>query len=175
MASSARKKPAKIGSRQVEPSVACHRQMNSHGRCPNERAEIAQASIMSSGSDTLSVLIAHIYDAAIDPSQWPATLEKVGQFVPGCHANLVLHDAVRQSANALFVSADDPDYRRLYLDQYARLNPVFQALDSRNVGEVYSANDILPPARCRRTPFYKEWQQPQGFIDAVAAVLDRSP
>jgi PAS domain-containing protein len=130
---------------------------------------------MSSGSDTLSVLIAHIYDAAIEPSQWPAVLENIGRFVPGCHANLLLHDAVDESANTLFVSSDDLNYRRRYLDQGARLNPVFQALRSRNVGEVYSASDIIPPAQDRRTLFYKEWQQPQGLIDAVAAVLDRSP
>ncbi len=128
---------------------------------------------MSSCGDNLSDLIAHIYDAAIESSLWPTALEKVGRFVPGCHASLLVHDAMRESASTLFFSVDE-NYRRPYLDKYARLNPIFQALHSRNVGEVYSADDIIPRAQYRRTRFYKEWQRPQGLIDVVAVVLDRS-
>jgi hypothetical protein len=37
-----------------------------------------------------SDLVAEIYDASLDPSQWPSVLKKASRFVPGNHANIFM-------------------------------------------------------------------------------------
>jgi len=128
----------------------------------------------SNGAEELSALIADIYDAAINPSLWVTALEKLCGFVPGRHANIFIQDGVQRSANALFTWGDDPHYHRLYLEQYARINPLFPALLARGVGEVFAANDVVPLTQFRRSRFYKEWQRPQGLVDGACSILEKS-
>src|SRR5262249_55482969 len=44
----------------------------------------------------------------------------------------------------------------------------------RDVGQVASTTDLLPYREFIETRFYREWAQPQDFVDTVQASLDKS-
>jgi len=41
-------------------------------------------------------------------------------------------------------------------------------------GTVLANVDIVPEHKLRLTRFYKEWLQPQGFVDTIGAVPEKS-
>ncbi len=43
------------------------------------------------------------------------------------------------------------------------------------VGEVIASNDVLPDPQLHKTRFYKEWLAPQGYVDCIGMVLEKSP
>jgi DNA-binding CsgD family transcriptional regulator len=122
-----------------------------------------------------SNLVGEIYDAALDPSRWTGVLEKICAFVPGAAANIFIQDAISKNANAIFGWGNDPHYERIYLDKYAKINPLFPGLLFWRVGEVSPTSNIVPFARMQRTRFYMEYLRPQGWGDCIAVVLEKSP
>lgn len=127
-----------------------------------------------SDSDPLLALIGDIYDAALDPALWPDVLQQSCGFIGGVMANLFTQDAVRKSANRFYTWGDDPHYTQLYMEKYAALNPLFPAGMFFPVGEVFGQADIMPHEELQDSRFYKEWMKPQGYIDFVGAILDKS-
>jgi DNA-binding CsgD family transcriptional regulator len=125
-------------------------------------------------AEELSALIGDIYDAALDPALWPPALEKICAFVPGSMANIFSQDAVNKTANRYFTWGHDPYYISLYLEKYTTLNPIFPAALFFPVGEVYGSADIISRAEIRETRYYKEWLEPQGYIDFVGCNLDKT-
>lgn len=126
-------------------------------------------------AEQLSALIADIYDTTLDVTSWQEVLAKLCAFVPGCAANLFSHDARYSIAEIHFSWGDDPNYVRLYLDKYINLNPFFPAIAFDDVGRVGVQSDIVPFEEFHQTRFYQEWVRPQGYVDCVYSVLDKSP
>src|SRR5262245_47510317 len=128
-----------------------------------------------SESEHVSRLIGDIYDAALDPGQWVGTLEKTSNFVGGIAAALQSHDVLQKSACFYFSWNDNPEYTKRYIETYAKLNPaIVPAMIQTQVGQVSTFLDFVPLEEYRATRLYKEWSAPQGYIDAVQAVLDKS-
>jgi DNA-binding CsgD family transcriptional regulator len=124
--------------------------------------------------EQLSILIADIYDASLDPEQWPSVLQAICGFVRGSMANIYSQDAIEKTANRYFTWGHDPHYVSLYMETYAGLNPMLPAQLFFPAGEVYSMADIISHAEMRETRFYKEWLEPQGYVDFVGCNLDKS-
>jgi PAS domain-containing protein len=124
--------------------------------------------------ERLSALIGDVYDAALDPELWPSVLEAICAFVGGPMANIYAQDAIEKTANRYFTWGHDPHYVSLYLETYAGLNPMLSAQLFFPAGEVYSVADIMPHAELRETRFYKEWLEPQGYVDFVGCNLEKS-
>lgn len=127
-----------------------------------------------SNLDSLLPLIGDIYDAALDPALWPSVLKQSCAFVGGVMANLFTQDAVKKSANRFYSWGDNPHYTQLYVEKYAALNPLFPAGMFFPVGGILSQIDIMPHKELRESRFYKEWMKPQGYIDMVGGILDKS-
>src|SRR5262245_6060648 len=126
-------------------------------------------------AEQLSDLIGCIYDAALDPGLWVGTLEKTCNYVGGVAGALQSHDVLRKSACFYFSWNDNPEYTKAYVEKYARLNPaIVPAMIQTQVGQVSTFLDFVPLEEYRATQLYKEWAAPQGYIDAVQAVLDKS-
>jgi DNA-binding CsgD family transcriptional regulator len=121
----------------------------------------------------LSAVIAEIYDAAIEPALWQQALASICTYVGGSSAALFWHDSAKQSAQALHLYNDDPEYTQLYFQKYLPMNPVFPAASFMEAGVVHSATDIIPQAELEQTRFYKEWLEPQGIVDAIAVNLEK--
>ena len=79
---------------------------------------------MPSEAQLLSALITGIYDAALDHTLWPATLEQICAFVHGPGAMIFAQDGALKTGHRFYSWGDDPEYTRLYFERYAALSPV---------------------------------------------------
>jgi DNA-binding CsgD family transcriptional regulator len=126
-------------------------------------------------AEQLSELIGEIYDAALDPSLWSDVLGKAGRFVGGPVAAIFAKSPTALTGTVYYHSGGkDPSYRQLYFDKYIKFDPTTTAQYFSDVGQPMAVADIMPYQEFLETRFYKEWVQPQGMVDAVTAVLDKS-
>ena len=129
---------------------------------------------MLSEAQILSSLITAIYDAALDQTLWPAALEQICAFIQGPAAMIFAHDAALKGGHRFHSWGDDPDYTRLYFERYAAINPVNPAQFLVDLGVVKSALDLVPRHELVETRFYREWAEPQGYVDNVFVIVDKS-
>jgi DNA-binding CsgD family transcriptional regulator len=124
---------------------------------------------------SFSTLIGDIYDAAVDPGRWTAVLVKVREFVGGSAASIFFKDATTRDAGVYYECGGlDPHYRQLCFDTYAKLDPLTIGHVLSEIEQPIRTGDIMPYEEFYETRFYKEWVCPQGLVDFVSAVLDRS-
>jgi len=122
----------------------------------------------------LSQLIGDIYDAALEPESWPRALGAVCGFVGGTQANIFWQDVIGKSAKRFYEWGHDPHYTQLYMNTYVKVNPLFPGAFTFAVGQVFTQSELISYAELHETRLYKEWMQPQGFVDFVACHLDKS-
>ena len=126
-------------------------------------------------AEQLSELIGEIYDAALDPSLWSDVLGKAGRFVGGPVAAIFAKSPTALTGTVYYHSSGkDPVYRKLYFNKYIKFDPFTAAQYFSDVEQPMAVADIMPYQEFLETRFYKEWVQPQGMVDAVTAVLDKS-
>ncbi len=126
-------------------------------------------------AEQLSVLIGEIYDAALDPSLWTGVVGKAGRFVGGLGATLFSKDAVNRSGNVCYESDGiDDAFRRLYFDKYVKFDPATTCQFFAELEQPIATADLMPYDEFLETRFYKEWARPQGLVDFVTALLDKS-
>jgi DNA-binding NarL/FixJ family response regulator len=121
----------------------------------------------------LSQLAGDIYDAALDPRLWCGVLEKISAFTGGQSAGLGSWDLLSRGLNAFYTFGCDPHYLQLQIDTYAKYDPT-AALVFFPPGQVVTIADFMPYHEYLETRFYREWAQPQGWVDSASAVLDKS-
>ena len=122
----------------------------------------------------LTATLADLYDCVIDPSGWPKALASLTSFVGGSSALLFHQDYRNQSGGFVQSHNADPYWTRLYFEKYVRLNPVLPFLAFMDTGATTAFSRLVDPDEFRRTVFHKEWAAPQGFLDVVVTVLDKS-
>ena len=125
-------------------------------------------------AEVLSDIIGDIYDAALDPASWLDVLEKSSQFVGGCGAGLYSKDSVGKTANINYGYGVEAQYQNSYIDKYVKIDPSTTGFFFFDVGEIISTADILPYEEFLDSRFYKEWVQPQGWVDQATTVLEKS-
>lgn len=126
-------------------------------------------------AERVSTLIGDIYDTALDPALWVPVLGKVRQFIGGWAIALSWKDAVSKRGGCYFTEGDqDPSYRQVYFDKYIKLDPFTMTQFVVDVEEPKSFLDVLPYPELIQTRIYKEWAQPQGVVDALMCLIDRS-
>jgi DNA-binding NarL/FixJ family response regulator len=129
---------------------------------------------MTSEADILSRLISDIYDAALQPALWPDTIRKAAIFVGGSGAALFSKSPVRLTGEVFQEWGVEPQYKASYFGTYIGLDPGTIGQFVFDVGEIYSTADVIPYGEFQETRFYKEWAQPQGWVDTIAATLEKS-
>jgi DNA-binding CsgD family transcriptional regulator len=126
-------------------------------------------------SEEVSQLIGDVYDASLDAAAWPQVLEKTCHYVHGVASVLLSQDSAQRSAEYHFSWGDDPEFTRSYQDTYVKLSPLLLPMVlSAQTGGVTANSDVLPIEQFVATRFYKEWAQPQGYLDSIWATLDKS-
>jgi DNA-binding CsgD family transcriptional regulator len=125
-------------------------------------------------AEHLSELIGEIYDAVLDPLLWRDVVGKAGRFVGGSVATIFSKNPAAGSGNVYYESGIDPHYRKLYFDKYIKLDPSTTGQYFADVEEPLAISDLMPCREFLETRFYREWAQPQGLVDFVSAVLDKS-
>ena len=129
---------------------------------------------MTAQTEQFSQLIGEIYDAAIDASKWSAVLGKAAHFVGGSSAALFSKDAASGAGNIYYEFGTDPYYRQIYFEKYVKLDPATTGHFFAEVEQPIAVSDLMPYSEFLETRFYREWVQPQGVVDFLAAVLDKS-
>ena len=122
---------------------------------------------------TLLPLIGGIYDAALDPTLWRGALARIADFVGGQSAGLFSKDTLNKASDTYYTSGCNPRYLQLSLGNNWRFDP-FASLPAFDIGQVVSTDNLMPYDEYRETPFHQEWARPQGLVDSVSAVLDKS-
>jgi DNA-binding CsgD family transcriptional regulator len=126
-------------------------------------------------TELFSAMIGDIYDAALDASLWTNVLKKTRRFVGGRAASLVSKDASSNSGNVYYDDGGiDPYYVQLYFRKYIKLDPCTVGHFFAQIGEPVATADLLPYDEFLETRMYKEWARPQGLVDCVMSVLDKS-
>jgi DNA-binding CsgD family transcriptional regulator len=120
----------------------------------------------------LSGLIGDIYDTTMDAALWPGALRKIGDFTGGMAICLHTWDASDRRWYAC--GRTDPDYDRLFLDEYYKINPVGGRFNAAEVGRLVGIGDVMDLDEYRASSFYCEWSRPQGVADIKVLWLDRS-
>jgi DNA-binding CsgD family transcriptional regulator len=136
--------------------------MRAPGRPNDEAAEVSR-------------LIGDIYDSTLDPGLWPRALQKIGDFVGGPAAALYSKDTIRKTGNVFYAFGVEPQFVQSYFDKYVKFDPFTTTRYFFPVEHVISTKDVMRHEEFWETTFFKEWAQPQGWIDFVSASLDKSP
>jgi DNA-binding CsgD family transcriptional regulator/PAS domain-containing protein len=141
--------------------------MSSHGRtsgAPRTRAV-----------ESVSSLIAEIYDAALEPALWVDVLAKTRDFVGGSAAVLYSKDTTRKSASICYDDGGiDPYYKRLYLDEYVKCDPSTTAEIFATIEQPLATVDLMSYDEFLQTRHYREWARPQGLVDHLRVALEKS-
>jgi DNA-binding CsgD family transcriptional regulator len=122
----------------------------------------------------LSELIGEIYDAALDPSLWTDVVGKTAGFVGGSAAAIFSKSPTAGNGNVYYEAGTDPYYRDLYFEKYVKLDPSTCGHYFADVEQPIAVADLMPYSEFLETRFYEEWARPQGLVDFVSAVLDKS-
>jgi len=121
----------------------------------------------------LNALVTSIYDAALDSALWSDVLARIGEFVDGQAGGLLAKKSNNKCVQAYFHTGLDPDYLRLYSETYSKVGPVAMSLFDE-VEQIASVPQLMPYEAFCRGSFYREWAQPQGWVDVAMAVLEKS-
>ena len=144
---------------------------------PVQRQPVADLSILPDGGadpQRLSDLIGDIYDTVLDPSLWVGVLERTAHFVRGTGAALYSKDVANQEGSVHYQVGIDPYYQRLYFEKYVSLDPATGGHFLAEIDQPIAVADLMSPSEFLETRFYREWVRPQGLVDFVSAVLDKS-
>lgn len=125
-------------------------------------------------ADETQDLIGDIYDAALDPSLWPDVVGRAGRFVGGQVASIFSKSPIAGGGDVLCQSGIDPHYCRLYFEKYVKLDPATTGQYFADVGQPIAVSDLMPQDELRETRFYREWAKPQGMVDFISTVIDKS-
>jgi DNA-binding CsgD family transcriptional regulator len=124
---------------------------------------------------SLSGLIGSLYDASLEPSRWQAALGNARDFVGGSVAAIYSRDMMGTS---FAVHHDDhrmdPHYKKLYLEEYSRLDPMTVGQAMSTVDNPFSSADIMDHCELHETRIYQEWIRPQGFVDFINVGIEKS-
>jgi DNA-binding CsgD family transcriptional regulator/PAS domain-containing protein len=122
----------------------------------------------------LSDLIGVLYDATMDQSLWPDALAAAADFVDGCGAGLFSKDTSSRRGSLHHSIGIEPRYQRSYFDEYVALDPATTGHLFADIEVPMATADLVSYREFTESRFYREWAQPQGLVDFISAVLDRS-
>lgn len=126
-------------------------------------------------AETLSTVVAAVYDAAIDPSAWSEVLGAARDYL-GSHSAALYAKSISGMAGGVYhddgVMSDH--YKTLYFERYARLDPATAGHLYAEIEQAISTTDILDYDEFRDSRFFREWVGPQGLVDFLTAPIEKS-
>jgi DNA-binding CsgD family transcriptional regulator len=138
---------------------------------PRPISDLAASAGSRNDSQQLSDLISVVYDAAIDQSRWENAIEGVANFVGGVGGGLFCKDIDAQHVSA------PHRFGIVWPLPIALFRQIYPAAVGHFLAEIeqpIATADLMPYDELTATAVYQEWARPQGLIDFVSAVLDRS-
>jgi DNA-binding CsgD family transcriptional regulator len=124
--------------------------------------------------ETFDSLVDAIYEAGLDPQQWPGALAELAAAAGANVADLLLHDSSR-GASVRFSPGMDPAAVDACEEHYCRLDSIRPAVERKPPGTIITDRDIVSKDWLTRTEFYNDWVRPQNFYDCTMLTLFRDP
>jgi len=121
----------------------------------------------------LTRLIARIYDAAQAPALWPDTLAQIAGYVGGQAAGMLSKDTISNDSTPHYHCGVDPKQVQIYSKTHSRFDP-FSTLSFFEIEQIVSIPELVPYDEFCRGRFFREWMEPQGWVDAANCVLEKS-
>lgn len=120
-------------------------------------------------------IIESIYQAAIQPDQWPDVLALINRFIPSTAAGLFIQNISTGVMTPIpFLGVGD-EWLQSYSEHYGFVNPAFSDEDILQPGTIFTEqlfNEIhQDPDYYHNTEFYQEWMRPQDFHHTSGGVL----
>ena len=124
----------------------------------------------------LSALIAHLYDAAMDPGAWPGTASRIAQALGSTSTVVKLH-GVNGHVSLLECTSNLvlPERDRAWADDWHRRDLWVERSVARGVGRIITDEDLVGPEEQPRSGFYQEWLPRLGIQHMLGAVFPVSP
>jgi hypothetical protein len=113
-------------------------------------------------AEEMSELIGDIYDASLDPDRWDRVLERSTRFLKTATASIGSFDSLNRHLTFSKTWGYDPYYLQLFLDRYAKTNPVNSSAWLVQAGEVIAIGDMVPYEEYAASAIFREWGKPQG-------------
>lgn len=127
--------------------------------------------------EALSGVIGAIYDCALDPDGWEATLELVRRLLRACNAQLGLVDLTGKRillAKSVGIEPCWLERQAVYHAELTTWQSLPQAL-LRSPDEPLVSSRDLPGGTASSSTYVAEWCAPQGIVDSMGIMLLRSP
>jgi len=116
----------------------------------------------SSRAADLPQIMDLIYQAAVEPRDWPSAMTEISDAVGARAASLTITDPNGKTVPFVIAPRTDPEWLRVYIDRWATSNLVREEGSAFPVGRVYQFEDFaMPRAEFERTAFYGEFWAPQ--------------
>ncbi len=124
-------------------------------------------------------LIAAIYDAVIDPSDWDNVIGRIVRATGSVGGVIGIHQVDRSARRIISARVPatfniDPYYANAFAQTYHKINPLDAAVLLAVPGKVVAASYITQTDSFRASTFYNEFLRPQGQADSVGIGLFRT-
>jgi DNA-binding CsgD family transcriptional regulator len=119
----------------------------------------------------LSDLITVIYDAAIDPSLWLEAIVSATTFVGGSGGGLFCKDVGAQHAS---VPHSFGFQKPLPVSLVQQLYPAAEGHFLSDLEQPVATTELIPFDELVESDLYRQWAEPQGLVDFLSAVVDRT-
>jgi DNA-binding CsgD family transcriptional regulator len=120
---------------------------------------------------SLNDLINLVYDSVLDHSDWESAFARITCYVGGAGAGLFVKDHNSEHVRVLSLFGIVPLPPRALFGQ---MYPILAGHFLSEPGQPVATSDLVPLDELVRTELYRIWAEPQGLVDFVSAVLDRS-
>ena len=119
----------------------------------------------------LSDLISAVYDAAIEASLWVSAIERAASFVGGSGGGLFCKDVgVHHATIAHRFGFQTP----LPVEFFRQIYPAAEGHFLGDPGQPIATTDLMSFGELAESELYRQWAEPQGLVDFLSAVVDRT-
>ena len=118
-----------------------------------------------------SAIVGAIYECALDPTGWPATLDRVRAATGGAAAWIAVHYPNQMRSVYEIEVGTDPERQRQLREHYIAASPFIGVTHHVKLGDVIAVGDVIDYDEFARGRFYQEWSAPQGWRDFILAVI----
>ncbi|MDH5444314.1 MAG: helix-turn-helix transcriptional regulator [Gammaproteobacteria bacterium] len=122
--------------------------------------------------ETYNSLVASIYDAAIDESLWINVTEDIARLTDSKSALMRMQNYNTHDVGACFTYGIDPEYKRLYSEYYAQIDPLVSAVFDKPGYILQTGVDTS--VTYRKSEFYNDYIVPQGNEHVMGGMIVRS-
>jgi DNA-binding CsgD family transcriptional regulator len=119
--------------------------------------------------DDLLALIAAIYEAGMDFSRWPDTLERIAAAFGAPSAGMARQGKTLADCWGFSAGVQPADIKS-YVEYYHGINPVWQSVPNTPAGTVQADTMVIPRRELSCTEFFNDYMLPQqirGLLNSV--------